>query len=72
MRLLRAIGAFWYDFLIGDDWKIAAMVVAVLAVGAGVVAAGAYDAHVLTAVLALAVAGGFTVVLLVDVRHSGR
>lgn len=28
---LRAIGAFWYDFLVGDDWVLAAAVVAGLA-----------------------------------------
>ena len=26
---LRAFGAFWYDFVVGDDWRVA--VVAVLA-----------------------------------------
>lgn len=31
MRLLRAFGLFWYDFLIGDDWKIAAYAVAAIA-----------------------------------------
>jgi hypothetical protein len=28
---LRAFGAFWYDFVIGDDWVVAAGVVAGLA-----------------------------------------
>ena len=28
MRRLRSIGAFWYDFVIGDDWHVAALVVA--------------------------------------------
>ena len=28
---LRAFGAFWYDFIIGDDWRVAAVVVAALA-----------------------------------------
>jgi hypothetical protein len=23
MRLVRGFGAFWYDFIVGDDWKIA-------------------------------------------------
>ena len=27
---LRAFGAFWYDFVIGDDWRVAAAVVAAL------------------------------------------
>jgi hypothetical protein len=25
---LRAFGAFWYDFVVGDDWVIAAGIVA--------------------------------------------
>ena len=33
---LRAFGAFWYDFLIGDDWRIAIVVAAALAVTYGV------------------------------------
>jgi uncharacterized membrane protein len=28
---LRAFGAFWYDFVVGDDWRIALSVVAALA-----------------------------------------
>jgi len=32
MSFLRAFGLFWYDFVIGDDWKIATYVVATLAV----------------------------------------
>jgi hypothetical protein len=31
MKRLRSIGAFWYDFVIGDDWRVAAVVVAGLA-----------------------------------------
>jgi hypothetical protein len=23
MARLRAFGAFWYDFIVGDDWRIA-------------------------------------------------
>jgi hypothetical protein len=30
-RWLRAFAAFWYDFVIGDDWLVAAGVVAALA-----------------------------------------
>ncbi len=30
-RRLRAFGAFWYDFVIGDDWVVAAGVVVGLA-----------------------------------------
>jgi hypothetical protein len=33
---LRAFGAFWYDFVIGDDWRVAVGVVAMLAITYGV------------------------------------
>ena len=39
MKRLRAFGAFLYDFVVGDDWRVAAGVVVALAVTA--VAAGA-------------------------------
>lgn len=68
MRFLEGFVGFWYDFLIGDDWKIAAAVAAVLLVGAGFVVAGGYDSHVLTALLALGIAAAFTLTLLIDVR----
>jgi hypothetical protein len=68
MAFLKGFVDFWYDFLIGDDWKIAAAVAAVLAVGAVLVASGGYNAHVLTALLALGVAAAFTATLLIDVR----
>ena len=32
----RAIGAFLYDFVVGDDWRVAAGVVVALAVTYGV------------------------------------
>ena len=39
MRYLRGFGRFWYEFIIGDDWKIAAGVCLVLGFGAVLVAA---------------------------------
>ncbi|HEY6275464.1 MAG TPA: hypothetical protein VIX86_03960 [Streptosporangiaceae bacterium] len=40
MKRIRAFGAFWYDFVIGDDWRGAAVVAAAIAVTAVLVAAG--------------------------------
>lgn len=40
MRYLVGFGRFWYDFVIGDDWRIAAGVAAVLAVGAIAISVG--------------------------------
>ena len=34
MTHLRTFGRFWYDFVIGDDWRIAVGVVAAVAVTA--------------------------------------
>ena len=39
MRYLRGFGRFLYDFIVGDDWKIAAGVCLMLAFGALLVAA---------------------------------
>ena len=33
---LRAFGAFWYDFVVGDDWRIALGVVRALAATYGI------------------------------------
>ena len=31
-RWLRSFGAFWYDFIVGDDWRGAAVIAAALIV----------------------------------------
>ncbi len=32
---LKAFGAFWYDFVVGDDWRVALSVVTALAITYG-------------------------------------
>jgi hypothetical protein len=39
IRFVRGFGRFWYDFIVGDDWKIAVGVCLMLALGAVLVAA---------------------------------
>jgi hypothetical protein len=56
MRRIRAFGAFWYDFVIGDDWRGAAVVAAAIAVTDALVAAGV-NAWWLLPVSALAALG---------------
>jgi hypothetical protein len=34
MKWLKGFGLFWYDFIIGDDWHVAALVAAGLAITA--------------------------------------
>jgi hypothetical protein len=36
MAKLRVFGAFWYDFIVGDDWRVAVGVAVALAVTYGV------------------------------------
>ena len=40
MTFMRAFGRFWYEFLVGDDWRIGAGVTAILGLGALAVAMG--------------------------------
>jgi hypothetical protein len=53
LRQLKAFGAFWYDFVIGDDWLVAAGVVAGLAGTYGLSRAGILAWWLLPAVLAV-------------------
>ena len=32
MRLLKTFGRFWYDFIVGDDWRLAIGAVAAITV----------------------------------------
>ena len=68
MRFLRAFGRFWYDFIIGDDWKIACGVALVLVVGAVLVAPTAISGSVLAALLAAGFFAVFALAVLIDVR----
>jgi hypothetical protein len=40
MRRVRAFGRFWWDFVVGDDWRAAAGVVIAIGSTAALVAAG--------------------------------
>ncbi|WP_433887836.1 hypothetical protein [Streptomyces sp. CA-111067] len=40
MNRIRAFGRFWYDFVIGDDWRVACWVALALGGSAGLEAAG--------------------------------
>ena len=40
MRWLAGFGRFWWDFVVGDDWLIAALVAAAICLTAGLAHAG--------------------------------
>ncbi len=58
MRLLTQFGRFWWDFVIGEDWRIAAGVALVLAVGALLTSQTDASQHL----IALVVAAGIVMV----------
>jgi hypothetical protein len=58
VNFLKAFGYFWWDLIIGDDWRIAAYVVTSLALATGLMLAGAPDLAVGLVALAL-VMGSF-------------
>ena len=66
MRFIRGFGQFWYDFLIGDDWKIAAAVVTMLAVGAVVLVTFDPPDKVFTSVMAAGIMVAFVVAMKID------
>src|SRR5260370_11036438 len=64
MTFLRNFGAFWYNFIIGDDWHIAATVVVALVLTALLV----HGSIAAWWVLPLAVVGSLGMSLLARVR----
>jgi hypothetical protein len=68
MRFVKSFGEFWYDFVIGDDWKIAAGVVLALAVLLAALKLHPFGDTGLALLGGAAVMVAFTVSLLIDVR----
>jgi hypothetical protein len=66
VRLVKGFGRFWWDFIVGDDWRIAAGVVVVLAAGALLVA----DTSVPDGVVAALVAVGIVAVAIGSIAAS--
>ena len=71
ITFLKAFGRFWYEFIIGDDWKIAVSVVAALAVTVGLYKAGLAEQAV-TVIGGVLVLAAFTITMTIDVRAGTR
>ena len=71
MGFLRSFGRFWYDFVIGDDWKIAAGVVLALVVLCALMLATSLGDAVLAVIGGVLLVAAFAISLVLDVRFSG-
>jgi hypothetical protein len=72
MRFLVRFLRFWYEFIVGDAWEIAAGVVAVLGIGAGLLRTDAVDRAFIPLVVALGVGLVLGFSLLAEMRGRGR
>ncbi|MFI5697644.1 hypothetical protein ACIA58_37660 [Kribbella sp. NPDC051586] len=72
MKFLKSFGQFWYDFIIGDDWKIAVAVVLSLLVLLAAMLSGAFSDTVLTLLGGVLIVVAFSISLAIDVRPKRR
>jgi hypothetical protein len=72
MRFIKAFGQFWYDFIIGDDWKIAAAVVVAVGLLVAAIEAKVFADHGLAVLGAVLVVIAFATSLWIDVRPRSR
>jgi hypothetical protein len=72
VKFLKSFGAFWYDFIIGDDWKIAVAVVLSLAILLGAMSAGLFGDTGLTVFGGVLIVAAFAISLAIDVRPKKR
>jgi hypothetical protein len=67
VRYVVGFARFWYEFIVGDDWRIAAGVVLVLALGGIALATGMGGTW-----LPVAIGLGFVVVFALPLLRLGR
>jgi hypothetical protein len=67
IRFARGFARFWWDFVIGDDWRIAAGVAAVLGIGAVLVT----STDLPNAAICVLVGAGILIVVVATVIGGG-
>jgi hypothetical protein len=70
VKYLKSFGSFWYDFIIGDDWKIAVAVVLALSFTVVLLTTTSLDDHVVAVLGGAAVVIAFAISLAIDVRGN--
>jgi hypothetical protein len=72
MKFLKSFGKFWYDFIIGDDWKIAVAVVCAILAACGLMVSKVFGDATLSVAGGVLVVVFFAVSLAIDVRPTKR
>jgi hypothetical protein len=72
VKFLKGFGAFWYDFIIGDDWKIAVAVVTSLAVLLAALKADLFGDAGLALLGGAVIVVAFAISLAIDVRPKRK
>lgn len=72
MKFLKSFGEFWYDFIIGDDWKIAVGVLVALALMVAALKAKLFGDTGLTLLGGVLVVVAFAITLKIDTRSKSR
>jgi hypothetical protein len=70
VRFLRGFGRFWYAFVIGDDWKIAAAVAATVSLGAVVAATAEPGTSWIAPLVVVTLGAAFAIALVIEVRRG--
>jgi hypothetical protein len=68
VKYVKAFGQFWYEFVIGDDPKIAVAVVIALAVLVAALSIGLFGEVGLTVLGGVLIVAAFAVTLVIDTR----
>jgi hypothetical protein len=72
VKFLKSFGQFWYDFIIGDDWKIAVAVLVSLVLLFAAMTAKLFGDTGLTLLGGALIVAAFSISLAIDVRPKKR
>ncbi len=70
MAFLTAFGRFWWDFIVGDEWRIAAGVLVVLTAGALAVAGEWFSGPAIAVTVAAGIAGVAILSIVLPARQA--